>query len=185
MIRSLFLAAALFAAPAPALAQTAVQPAAQPGTIQTARAIVAQMQMEKMLDPMFAQLMPLMVSNVENAMRANAAAPAPLKARLETETGRQQVGAIITEEFSNAFRARYADIREATAEEYRKTFTEAELAAILAFYRSPAGTKLVQAQPQLQQVLSQAGRAVGQDAAIAAFPKIQARITALDAAPAK
>ena len=161
------------------------QSAQQPGTIVTARAIVTQMQMERTLDPLFAQLMPLMVSNVENAMRAAPDTPAPLKARLATPAGQQQIGTIISGEFGDAFRQRYPDIREAAAEEYRKTFSEPELAAILAFYRSPTGAKLVQAQPQLQKALSEAGQAIGRQAAVAAIPKIQARIVALDAPAGK
>ncbi|EZP54963.1 MULTISPECIES: DUF2059 domain-containing protein [Sphingomonas] len=172
----LLVATALLVAPEPVLAQAA----AQPGTIATARALVAQMRMERVLDPMFAQLMPLMVSNVENAMRADTAAPAALKARLATDAGRQQVGAIISEEFARAFRERYPAIAEATAEEYRKTFSESELTTILAFYRSPTGAKLLDAQPALQKALSEAGRGVGRDAAMAAFPKVQARLSALD-----
>ena len=180
-MRRSILAMACVIASAPAAAQTAPQP----GTIATARVLVAQMRMERVLDPMFAQLTPLMVSNVTNAMRAASDTPAALRTRLATDAGRQQVGAIISAEFGSALRARYPAIAEATAEEYRKTFSESELATIIAFYRSPTGAKMLDAQPQLQKALSEAGQGVGREAAMAAFPKIQARIVALDAPAAK
>ncbi len=183
VIRAIALAA-LILSPAPAVAQAAAAQQ-QPGTIQTARAIVARMQMERTLDPMFQQLMPLMVANVQNAMQNATDAPAPLKARLATESGRQQIGAIISEEFTAAFRQRYPDIGDAAAEEYRKAFSEPELLAILGFYNSPVGAKLLTLQPQLQKTLSEQGRAIGREAGIAAVPKIQARLTALDAPSAK
>jgi len=179
------LTATLLAAPLPAAAQVApgapVVPAAVPGSIETARAIVARMQIERTMDPLFQQIMPLMISNVENAMLADAQTPDALKLRLKTDAGRKQVGAIISEEFTAAFRQRYSDIAAAAAEEYRKLFSEPELRAILAFYTSPAGARLLQAQPQLQQVLSAQGRVLGQKAGMAAFPKIQVRLAALGA----
>jgi len=91
------------------------------------------------------------------------------------------VSAIVTDEFTSAVRARYSDIAEAVAEEYRKAFSEDELKAILTFYSSPAGAKLLSVQPRLQQTLSEQGR----DAGVAAFPKIKARLDALDSATGK
>lgn len=180
--------AAMLVATLPTTALPAAAPvaaAAQPGSISTARALVARMRMQRTLDPMFEQLMPLMVANVENAMQQSADAPATLKARLQVEDGRKQIGGIIAEEFMTAFRARYADIGEATAEEYRKAFSEPELKTILAFYTSPTGAKLLDIQPQLQKVLAEQGRAIGREAGMAAVPKIQARLTALDAPEGK
>jgi hypothetical protein len=178
---SCLIAVALLAAPVAAQ----VAPAATAGSITTARAIVARMQIDRTMDPLLQQIMPFMTTNVENAMLAASNTPAPLKARLATDDGRRQVGTIISEEFSAAFRQRYPDIAEAAAVEYSKLFSEPELAAILAFYTSPAGAKLLQAQPQLQQVLSEQGRALGREAGMIAIPKIQARLVALDAPAAK
>jgi len=178
------LAMALTAAtPAPTAAQR-VQPV-QAGSIKTAQAIVARQQQEQLLDTMFQQLMPLMVANVQNAIQNDATTPAALKERLKTDAGRKQVGSIIGEEFTSAFRQRYADIGEATAEEYSKLFSEPELVAILAFYSSPAGMKMLRLQPQLQKTLSEQGRALGREAGMAAVPKIQARLTALNAPATK
>ncbi|GAA0656760.1 hypothetical protein FHT00_002377 [Sphingomonas insulae] len=185
----ILLTAMLLPTPLPAAAQVApgapVASVAVPGSIDTARAIVARMQIDRTMDPLFQQIMPLMISNVENAMLADARTPDPLKSRLGTDAGRKQVGTIIAEEFTAAFRQRYPDIGAAAAEEYRKLFSEPELRAILAFYTSPAGAKLLQAQPQLQQVLSEQGRVLGREAGMAAFPRIQARLAALGAPTAK
>ena len=173
---------ALFA-PLPSTAQ--VVGAHPPGTIETSRAIVAKLNISRTLDPLFAQLMPLMVANVENAMAIGNDIPPALKRRLNSDDGRKQIGVIISEEFMAAFRTRYADIAEALAEEYRKSFDETELTTILAFYRSNAGAKLLMLQPQFQQTLSEQGRALGREAGAIAGPKIEARIAALDAATSK
>ena len=180
---AMVLALALSVAPTPAMAQVA--PATQPGSITTARAIVARLRIERTIDPMFQQIMPLMTSNVENAMLAASGTPDAIKAKLKTQDGRQQISAIIGEEFTTAFRQHYPDIAEGAAEEYSRLFSEAELKAILAFYTSPAGAKLIEALPQLQQVLSEQGRGVGREAGMTAFPKIQARLTALVAPATK
>ena len=183
---SCLIATAILAAPMPLAAQSVpAAPVVRSGSITTARAIVARMQIDRPMDALLQQIMPLMTANVENAMLAGADTPAPLKVRLKTDDGRKQVGTIISEEFGAAFRQRYPDIAAAAAVEYSKLFSEPELAAILAFYTSPAGAKLLQAQPQLQQVLSEQGRALGREAGMIAIPKIQARIVALDAPAAK
>jgi hypothetical protein len=180
---AIMLGAALIAAPMPAISQVA--PAAQPGTIATARAIVSKLRIERTMDPMFQQIMPLMTANVENAMATAPKTPEFLKAKLKTEEGRKQIGDIISAEFTAAFREHYPDIAEGAAEEYRKLFSEPELKAILAFYTSPTGAKLLEALPQLQQVLSEQGRALGREAGMTAFPKIQARLAALGAPATK
>lgn len=183
---SAILFAALASAGLPAAAQAqATNAQQQPGTIKTGRAIVARMQIDRTLDPMFQQLMPLMVANVEHAMADATDTPAALKTRLKNGSGRAQVGTIIAEEFTAAFRHLYPDVGEAAAEQYSKLFSEPELAAILAFCASPAGAKLLALLPELQKTMAEQGRALGRDAGIAAIPKIQARLTALDAPSAK
>ncbi len=173
MIRnSLLLAAALASAPVAAQGTGA-------GTIATARSIVAAMHIEQTLDPVFAQIMPLVASNVITAMQRDPAIPATLKARLSTADGQAQVSTIVSEEIGSAYRARYDSIAAALAEEYSRSFSETELLAILSFYRSAAGAKLIQTQPAIQKVMSEQGRAIGREAGMAAFPKIIQRVKAL------
>jgi len=69
------------------LAVPAAAQALQPGTIGTARSIVARMQIDRMMDQTFDQLMPLLTSNVVNAMRQDASVSSVLKERLATEKG--------------------------------------------------------------------------------------------------
>lgn len=183
MMRGLAFLALLVAAPV--AAQTAPAPATTPdagGRIETARALVAKLNLDKTLDLQFSSLMPLIANNMVTALQGDPAIPQALKDRLTTAETRRQVGEIATEEMMAAFRARYPDIAEAAAEEYRRNFSEAELKAIVAFYDSPTGRRLLQLQPQLQQRLAEAGRAIGQQAGMAAFPKIRARIEALGGA---
>lgn len=175
-----FAALALLIA-APVVAQTAPAPVADAGgRIETARALVGKLNLEKTLDFQFSSVMPLVANNIVTGLQADSGTPQTIKDRLATPEGRRQVAEIATEEMTAAFRARYPAIVEAAAEEYRRNFSESELKAIMAFYDSPTGQRLLQLQPQLQQRLAEAGRAIGQEAGMAAFPKIQARIAALD-----
>ncbi|MGR6330569.1 DUF2059 domain-containing protein [Sphingomonas sp. XXL09] len=178
MRNGLLLAAALVSAPVAAQGTGA-------GTITTARSIVAAMHIEQTLDPVFAQIMPLVSTNVITAMQRDPAIPATLKARLSTADGQAQVSKIVAEEIGAAYRARYDSIAAALSEEYSRSFSETELQAILSFYRSPAGAKLIQTQPAIQKVMSEQGRAIGREAGMDAFPKIIQRVNALGAPAGK
>ncbi|MDY0959372.1 DUF2059 domain-containing protein [Sphingomonas sp. CFBP8993] len=170
---------------APVAAQTAPSPtatAAAGGRIETARTLVGKLNLDRTLDFQFSGLMPLVAANIVNGLQTASDAPKAIKDRLATSEGRRQVGVITSEEMLAAFRARYPAIAEAAAEEYRRNFSEDELKAIIVFYDSAAGKRLLALQPQLQQRLSEAGKAVGREAGMAAFPKIRARIQALDKA---
>ncbi|WP_433909535.1 DUF2059 domain-containing protein [Sphingomonas yabuuchiae] len=168
----------------PAIAQT--PPAADAGgRIETARTLVGKLNIDRTLDFQFSGLMPLVSAQIVTAMQTAPDMPQAVKTRLATPEGQQQVGAIATEEMMAAFRARYPAIIEAAAEEYRRNFSESELKAIIAFYDSPTGKRLLTLQPQLQQRLAEAGKAMGREAGMAAFPKIRARVEALDTGKAK
>ena len=147
--------------------------------LKTAQAVVGAMHVEPMLDRMFEQLMPLMTGSVLNAMRSATDTPASLRAKLATASGRDQVSAIISDEFMKAFRVHYPQIAGAMVEEYRRTFTTGELQAVLAFYQSPAGAKLLATQPQIQAALSRAGGEIGRVAGQEALPNIQRRLDQL------
>ncbi|WP_343528242.1 DUF2059 domain-containing protein [Sphingomonas sp.] len=191
-MRLLALAALGFAVPvaaqttpqsAPAL--TATRDAG--GRIETARALVGKLNLERTLDFQFSSLMPLVSSNIVTSIQGSATLPQPVKDRLATPEGRQQAMTIAGEEMMAAFRARYPTIVEAAAEEYRRNFSEDELKAIAAFYDSPSGKRMLELQPVLQQRLAEAGRTVGGEAGVAAFSKAMERILAMapPAAPAK
>lgn len=185
-MRGLVLIALLVAAPA--AAQTAPAPARATdagGRIETARILVGKLGLDQTLDFQFSSVMPLVATNIVSALQADPSTPQAIKDRLTTEEGRRQIAGIASEEMLAAFRARYPAIAEAAAEEYRRNFSEAELKAIIAFYDSAPGKRLLQLQPQLQQRLAEAGKAMGREAGMAAFPKIRARVEALDAGKAK
>ena len=127
--------AAMLVTPVTVSAQVAA--AVQPGSIATARAIVSRMQIDRTMDPLLQQIMPLMTANVEHAILAAPNTPAPLKVRLKTDDGRKQVGAIISEEFSAAFRQRYPDIAEAAAVQYSNSSASRNWRRYLPFTRLP------------------------------------------------
>src|SRR5579872_6381010 len=53
----------------------------------------------------------------------------------------------IAEKLRNDLKPRFAEIENEVAKEYAINFTEPELKAILVFYQSPAGLKLIERQP--------------------------------------
>jgi hypothetical protein len=55
---------------------------------------------------------------------------------------------------------------------YARNFTAAELAEVIAFYKTPTGQKFIERQPALMVELNQAGQAFGQRAAINALRKL-------------
>ncbi|WP_156884162.1 DUF2059 domain-containing protein [Sphingomonas sp. gentR] len=166
---------------APVVAQTGPTEATPDaaGRIETARALVDKMNIDRLLDFQFASLMPLVTGNVLGVMQTSSDAPAGIKQVLATPEGQAKVRAIVSEEMLAAMRSRYPEIREAAAEEYRRSFSEEDLKAIVAFYNTQAGQHLLALQPQLQQRLAEFGKGMGRDAGMAAFPKIRARIEAL------
>ncbi|MGW8134723.1 DUF2059 domain-containing protein [Sphingomonas zeae] len=178
-MRLLAALALLLAAPVAAQTGPAEPTPDAGGRIETARALVAKMKLDQMLDFQFANLMPLVTGNLLGAMQTMSDAPNGVKPLLATPEGRAKVSAIVSEEMMAAMRARYPDIREAAAEEYRRNFSEDDLKAITAFFNTPAGQHWLALQPQLQQRLAEFGKGMGRDAGMAAFPKIRARIEAL------
>lgn len=175
--------AALAALPTAASAQSAAPVAAPgaPGTVASAARLVTLVKMEGVLDRMFQQLVPLIVGNVVAGIERAPDAPAALKLRFADTTTRAQATAILGEEVIKSFRKRYPEIRADAAKAYAATFSEAELQAVIAFYSTPTGQRFVDAQPRLQQVLSEAGQKIGMAAGTEAVPAAFTRILALPA----
>lgn len=59
---------------------------------------------------------------------------------------------------------------------YARNFTAAELAEVIAFYKTPTGQKFIERQPALLTELNQAGQAFGQRAAINALRAIAPKL---------
>ncbi|WP_448585352.1 DUF2059 domain-containing protein [Thermaurantiacus sp.] len=75
------------------------------------------------------------------------------------EAGLQRMGAIQAEALGPILKEMVPAQRELTIAAYARNFTEAELNAIAAFYRSPAGAKFARLQPQ---VAIEVGRGMAQ-----------------------
>jgi len=94
-------------------------------------------------------------------------------------TGSGKLGAQITHQLLSTFQAQFTDVpaefwekmkAEINADEivnlcipvYAKFYTEDEIVALLQFYKTPIGQKVIQVTPQLMQESMQVGRAWGQ-----------------------
>lgn len=83
------------------------------------------------------------------AFRAEAAKNQPA-----FNAGIARIGAMQAQALGPIFTEMQAASRKAAISEYSKRFTPAELNAIMAFYRSPAGAKLMKQQPQVAQAIN-------------------------------
>ncbi len=148
------------------------------GSLASATELVSLMNVTRVIDPMFQQMMPVMVDNMANALLAAPKALAALKAKLSDPIAETAAKAVLSEELTASLRGRYTAIADETAKEYVVTFTEAHLQSMFYFYSNGGGAKMLAAQPRLQQALSERGRAMGMSAAQEAIPKAITRITA-------
>ncbi len=73
-----------------------------------------------------------------------------------------EVDELVQTYFVPVINARYGEITDVGAREYAKNFTLAELNQLLAFYQSPLGHKLVDAQAKLGPIVMQQGPIVTQ-----------------------
>ncbi|MDO7841303.1 DUF2059 domain-containing protein [Sphingomonas sp. CA1-15] len=158
----------------PVAAQTAnpvpIVTAAAGGSVETATKLIAALQLRGTFDRTFQQLTPLISNGVIASIQRASDAPADLKAKIENPASRQQVEKILGEEIMKSYRARYAQIIDATAKRYAATFSEADLKAALAFYQTPVGQRFIAAQSTLQAELGEQGRAIGAEAGREAIP---------------
>jgi len=91
----------------------------------------------------------------------------------------------MTEEVLKQYRARFSELRQAVAKMYAARFTEADLSAALAFYQTPAGQHMIEAQSLIQAEMSEQGKIIGSSAGKEAVPIAIARIMKLDASLAQ
>lgn len=119
--------------------------------------LVQVMDMDKMVDAMYAQMLPMM-KNMSKEMGVTDA---------ETEIFDKyfaEMTTVLREEMS------WAKMEPAVIEIYNKNFSEKEISDTLAFYKTESGQSILKKMP----VVSQESMMMGQSLARAAFPKIQA-----------
>ncbi|HWK35215.1 DUF2059 domain-containing protein [Sphingomonas sp.] len=175
--------ALLLAAATPGAVQDAPPPAATtaaPAGPALAAELVGLLGIDQQLDLTFTSIMPLMTENIAAAIANSGAASVELRASLASEAGRAHIKGVIAEEVMLGFRDRYPRVATELAKAYAERFTEAELRDLVAFYRSPAGAKLLKLQPELQQTLSKVGERIGLEVGMEAIPKA---IEKLEGAP--
>ena len=93
--------------------------------------------------------------------------------------------AIIREEVLLAIRDHMPELLALTAEPYAKHLTHDEVRQLIAFYRTPLGTRFVRELPGLMQDLNSAGRAWGETLAPELIQRVQASLGRLDAGEKK
>jgi uncharacterized protein len=122
------LALALIAAPA--MAQTAAKPSS-PAAIAYAKELLTL----KKASSMYADAVPSMVAQTKNTL---------LQSNLNLQKDLNEVAVIIAKNLAG----REKEIGDGMAQIYAAEFTEAELKDLVAFYKSPLGLKLIEAEPR-------------------------------------
>lgn len=169
------------AAPQPAFAQ-APTPAApgevDPARLAASRQLIALMKIEDSYDMMFKPLTPVFAQAVVGMMQGDPLTRAALQMLFtKGDGGQDRFVAILSDEFMRSMRARYPLLKEAAAAEYAKSFTEAELGDLIAFYSSGTGSKALTVLPDLQKRIAatseQIGKVAGEEAGRRAFERAE------------
>lgn len=132
--------------------------------------VVELLQLRDALDKLFDGLAPMMAS-------ATVAQLSDGKLTVVSELikngrgGRDRLTAIVSEEMLAELRKNYPEFLAAAAQQYREAMSEAELDAVLAFYRSPAGAKLLQQQTAMENSMGKLGERIGMKAGSIALPR--------------
>jgi hypothetical protein len=139
--------------------------ASYPGRLAAGRQLLTLMRVDETYDMMFQPLTPIFAQAVVGMMQGNPDTRDAIQALFaHGEGGQGRFVAILSEEFMRSIRARYPQLKEAAAVEYAKSFTEAELRDLIAFYSSGTGSKALKVLPELQKRIAATGQEVGRAA---------------------
>ena len=143
--------------------------AAASAPVEDARAILVANDVEKTLDGMFTQMLPMMESSYLGQLGQTEAGAEILKQVSEKYPGGQAAfGKRFGELMMASIRAEMPDMIEQTAQQYVVEIPPADLVAIRRFLESRAGKSMTAAQPKIQQKLSAIGEGIGAKAAMQA-----------------
>lgn len=185
----MLLTAVVVANAAPAAAP-ATAPAPSAASVQAAAGLVQLLGVREQLAASMNQNVQMMRSGV--AMRSMLAqqpgfVPAYNANKAKFDAALQKAGAIQAGIAEKVIRDNSQAVLNAAVQSYARSYTLAELQALTAFFRTPAGQALNRKQPRISAEISQAsGRIIGQkiDAAMnAAEPQLRAALAPLNSAP--
>ena len=137
--------------------------------LEDARAILIANDVEKTLDGMFTQILPMMESSYLGQLGQTEAGAEILKQVREKYPGGQAAfGKRFAELMMASIRTEIPNMIEQTAQQYVLEIPPAELVAIRRFLEASAGKSMTAAQPKIQQKLSVIGEGIGAKAAVQA-----------------
>lgn len=158
----------ILATPIPAVAadpQAAPPSAVSPAALDSAHKLIALMHVDRTVDMMFEQLLPLMAEATVGALEAGPKTANLMKAMESAKGGsRTRLLAIFREEFSTELKQMTPTLLDRVALEYAAAFSERELNDLVNFYSSGTGEKVVSLVPELQKKMAAFGQMAGQEA---------------------
>jgi hypothetical protein len=150
-------------------AATANEAKAASTPVEDARAILIASDTEKMLNALFAQMLPVMESSYLGQLEQTEDGAEILKQVSEKYPGGQAAfGKRFGELMMASIRAEIPNIIEQTAQQYVLEIQPADLLMMRRFMESSAGKSMTAAQPKIQQKLTTVGQGVGAKAGVQA-----------------
>lgn len=141
--------------------------------------LVSVLKIDETLETTFVALAPLFGAQVIAELERQPSTKAMVtQFAANGRSGRERMEAILGEEFMSEMRKSFPQIKARMAEIYRAKLSETELDALLQFYSSSAGAKLMAIQADLASTLKQEGEKIGAKAGMAAMPRAFERIEA-------
>lgn len=147
-----------------------------PARIAAAEKLLTIMGVNDQYESLFSRMIPTMTVQLMTSLGSNADLPVSWRSYFTEPTTRDHASRVFAEEAMNGFRARYDDMRKATAREYAAAFSVDELDQISAFYSSPVGRKALRTLPELQGKLLPIGMRIGEDVGKSAMLRTIERI---------
>lgn len=144
-------------------------PAIDPARLASAHRLLGIIQIEQQYDQLLSRMIPVLSVQIFSSLKDNVRVPARLREYLAHPENEAAARGIFSSEAIKAFKAQYPDMRRATALEYARIFSAAELDQLTSFYATPLGKKALSALPELQNRLMPVGMLAGQKAGQAAI----------------
>jgi hypothetical protein len=139
------------------------------GNIEAAAALVEKLELERVLDSMFSTLKNMFAENAIAAMTRDDSEGKMRDFFNALPGGRDRFAQILGDEFLEALRRQYPEMKMAMAKEYAAAFNRTELEELTGFFSTGVGQKWQAVSPQVEKSMGEWGRKAGMKAGAEAF----------------
>lgn len=151
---------------------------ASPAANAEATALVEKIEIERVLDSMFVSLKSVFAENAIAGMTRDDSGGEMQNFFNSLPGGRDRFAQILGDEFLEALRRQYPEMKAAMAKEYATAFDLEELKALNIFFSTGVGQKWQATSPKIEKSMGEWGRKAGMKAGAEAFSAALKRIEA-------